>query len=55
MTALLGEAARQEARFIQNWHLDMAAKPRAPPQGPTAAERLEALRLRVRLKALQGA
>jgi len=54
-TALLREAARQDARFVQSWHLDMAAKPRAPPQGPTAAERLEALRLRVRLKALQGA
>ena len=53
-TTLLREAARQEARFVQNWHLDMAAKPRAPLQGPTGAERLEALRLRIRLKALQG-
>jgi len=42
--------ALRDARFVQAWHRDMADKPRLAPQGLAAQERLEALRLRVRLK-----
>ena len=37
-----------EARFVRTWLEDKAARPAAPREGPTAAERLEAMRLRIR-------
>jgi len=43
-------AALRDARFVQAWHKEMAERPRLAAQGLTAQERLEALRLRVRLK-----
>jgi len=64
-TATLGPAARaraaddakkdqEEARFLATWHADMARKLRsqpAAPAGPSAGERLAALRERVRSRA----
>jgi len=49
-TALNLAAAQRDARFLQAWHRDMASRPRAVAAGMSARERLEALRLRVRLK-----
>jgi len=49
-SALQGAAAVHEARFIQAWHREMAARPRAPATGPSARDRLEALRLRIARK-----
>jgi len=37
-----------EARFTRTWLTDRAAHPAAQREGPTAAERLEAMRLRIR-------
>jgi len=42
-----GSQAANEARFIRTWHLDLASRVAAPREGPTASERLAALRLRV--------
>jgi len=37
-----------EARFTRTWLEEKAARPAAPRTGPTASERLEAIRLRIR-------
>jgi len=37
-----------EARFTRTWLTERAAQPAAQREGPTAAQRLEAMRLRVR-------
>ena len=50
-TALAQAAAQRDARFVQTWHKDMASKPRTVVAGLSARERLEALRLRVSLRA----
>jgi len=46
--------AERDARFLHTWHQEMATQTRAPREGPTAAERLAALRLRVLRKHTQG-
>ena len=51
-TALQSALARQDARFLQTWHRDMAARPRAATAGLSAQERLQALQLRVRARSL---
>ena len=46
--------ALRDARFVQAWHREMATRPALAAQGSSAQERLEALRLRVRLKSAQA-
>jgi len=52
--ACLRADAARDARAVRSWHQDMAARPRLAAQGPTAQERLAALRLRVCLRHSQA-